>query len=118
MDLRGEEARKLLGEESFKLLGTWLDSVDREAVFKAAEGVSNYAVKDEEGKVIAEFEASPETAETVASLLIRAVETQREKLAAWMVAHSFTTGHGDTQEDLLKELAWQVELLRDASVGL
>lgn len=35
-----------------------------------------------------------------------------EKLAAWMLANSFATGHGDTMEDLLGELGWQVKELR------
>lgn len=35
-----------------------------------------------------------------------------EKLAAWMLANSFATGHGDTMEDLLGELDWQVKELR------
>jgi hypothetical protein len=30
------------------------------------------------------------------------------KLAAWMMAQGYATGHGDTTEDLLKELEWQV----------
>ena len=34
---------------------------------------------------------------------------ERNKLAAWMIKHSFATGHGDTVEDLLKELEWQIE---------
>src|SRR6266705_2124423 len=33
----------------------------------------------------------------------------REPLAAWMIQNSFATGHGDTVEDLLKELKWQIE---------
>ena len=36
----------------------------------------------------------------------------REKLAAWMIAHSFATGHGDTFDDILGELSCQVERLR------
>jgi sulfur relay (sulfurtransferase) DsrC/TusE family protein len=31
----------------------------------------------------------------------------REKVAKWMVERSYATGHGDTVEDLLKELEWQ-----------
>lgn len=31
-----------------------------------------------------------------------------EKLARWMIRNSFATGHGDTLEDLLTELEWQV----------
>jgi hypothetical protein len=33
---------------------------------------------------------------------------EREKVAKWMVERSYATGHGDTVEDLLKELEWQV----------
>ena len=38
--------------------------------------------------------------------LVRADE--RNKLASWMMAQGYATGHGDTTEDLLKELEWQV----------
>jgi hypothetical protein len=34
--------------------------------------------------------------------------SDRELLAAWMVANGFMTGHGDTVADLLNELTWQV----------
>ena len=34
---------------------------------------------------------------------------EREKLAAWMTRQGYATGHGDTVEDLLKELEWQIE---------
>ena len=34
---------------------------------------------------------------------------EREKLAAWMMRQGYATGHGDTTEDLLKELDWQIE---------
>ena len=33
---------------------------------------------------------------------------EREKVAAWMMQRGYATGHGDTTEDLLKELEWQV----------
>ena len=33
---------------------------------------------------------------------------EREKVAKLMVERSYATGHGDTVEDLLKELEWQV----------
>jgi hypothetical protein len=36
----------------------------------------------------------------------------REALAKWMIAYGFTTGHGDTQADLLAELGPQIEALR------
>ena len=31
------------------------------------------------------------------------------QLAAWMTRQGYATGHGDTIEDLLKELEWQIE---------
>jgi hypothetical protein len=36
-------------------------------------------------------------------------DAKREKLAAWMIQRGFATGHGDSTEDLLKELEWQIE---------
>ena len=39
--------------------------------------------------------------------IVRADE--RNKLAAWMIAKGYATGHGDTIEGLLEELRWQVE---------
>jgi hypothetical protein len=33
---------------------------------------------------------------------------EREKVAAWMVSHLYATGHGDTTEDMLEELEWQI----------
>jgi len=32
---------------------------------------------------------------------------ERKKVAKWMVERSFATGHGDTIEDLLREIDWQ-----------
>ena len=34
---------------------------------------------------------------------------EREKVAAWMMARGYATGHGNTTEDLLKELSWQID---------
>ena len=41
------------------------------------------------------------------AFLVAAVE--RNKLAAWMIERGYATGHGDSTEDLLKELEWQIE---------
>jgi hypothetical protein len=35
-------------------------------------------------------------------------QEEREKVAAWMMRQGYATGHGDTVEDLLKELEWQI----------
>lgn len=36
------------------------------------------------------------------------VLAERNKLAQWMMAQGYATGHGDTMEQLLKELEWQI----------
>jgi hypothetical protein len=33
---------------------------------------------------------------------------EREKVAAWMIKKGYATGHGDSVEDLLQELDWQI----------
>jgi hypothetical protein len=33
---------------------------------------------------------------------------ERNKVASWMMTKGYATGHGDTVEDLLRELEWQV----------
>lgn len=33
---------------------------------------------------------------------------ERNKLAQWMMARGYATGHGETVEDLLQELEWQI----------
>lgn len=33
---------------------------------------------------------------------------ERNKVAAWMIERSYATGPGDTTEDLLNELEWQI----------
>jgi hypothetical protein len=37
------------------------------------------------------------------------VAVEREKVAEWMMAHAYATGHGETTEELLEELGWQIE---------
>ena len=34
---------------------------------------------------------------------------EREKVADWMIHRGYATGHGDTIQDLLKELNWQAK---------
>ncbi len=33
---------------------------------------------------------------------------ERNKVASWMMARGYATGHGDSIEDLLQELDWQI----------
>ena len=34
---------------------------------------------------------------------------ERNKVAQWMMDQGYATGHGETVEDLLKELTWQIQ---------
>ena len=38
--------------------------------------------------------------------------SDKERLAIWMIEHGFATGHGDTLDDLLHEMSWQIAELR------
>jgi hypothetical protein len=46
-----------------------------------------------------------ETLERFAALVAAA---EREKVAQWMMQRGYATGHGNTIEDLLAELDWQI----------
>ena len=41
------------------------------------------------------------------------IAVECERVAAWMLANGFATGHGETTDDLLHELARQVDELRE-----
>ena len=34
--------------------------------------------------------------------------SDKEKVAQWMIRQGYATGHGDTVEDLIKELEWHI----------
>ena len=51
-------------------------------------------------------EERPEIIKAVTALQERLA--QPEQVAAWMMQQGYATGHGDTIEDLLQELEWQV----------
>ena len=38
-----------------------------------------------------------------------AMIVNRQKVAKWMISRGYATGRGDTIEDLLRELDWQIE---------
>jgi hypothetical protein len=47
----------------------------------------------------------------------RAFNKSRETLVTWMLLHGFSARHGDTLEDLLQELHYQVEAWREAATS-
>jgi len=49
--------------------------------------------------------ASPQRLLSFAVLVAAA---EREKVARWMMERGYATGHGDSVEDLLNELDWQI----------
>ena len=70
--------------------------MDREAVIRMAREAGLAYGSDEK----------PLSSVTRFAALVTA--TERNKLAAWMIERGYATGHGDTGEDLLKELEWQI----------
>ena len=71
--------------------------MDREAVIRMAREAGLAYGSDEK----------PLGSVTRFSELVAAAE--REKVAQWMMAQGYSTGHGDTVEHLMKELEWQIE---------
>ena len=51
------------------------------------------------------FVMYPDDIERFAALV---AAQEREKVARWMTERGYATGHGDTIEDLLNELDWQI----------
>ena len=51
-------------------------------------------------------------ADTAEHIYTKGIKTgaaaEREKVAQWMIQRGYATGHGDTLEDLLQELDWQI----------
>ena len=76
--------------------------MDREEIIRTARG-AGFKV-DWQHADVAEIKAK--RYEYFAALV---ADAEREKLAAWMMSQGYATGHGDTVEDLLKELEWQIE---------
>ena len=64
--------------------------------------------RDDIIKMAKEAGASFETAESMFKFATLVAAAEREKVAAWMIARGYTTGHGDTIEELLQELDWQI----------
>ena len=75
--------------------------MDREEVIKLAQK-AGFDPHD----MSADFTCNLIDIERFAKLVAAA---EREKLAAWMIERGYATGHGDSTEDLLKELEWQIE---------
>ena len=75
----------------------------REDIIRMAReaGLSDTGVR--EGFIF--FQPGTDGLERFAALVAAA---ERNKVAQWMIARSYATGHGDTVEDLLKELAQSV----------
>ena len=74
-------------------------SVSREEIIKLARQAGAIFGNMEEAAAVAPI------FERFAALVAAA---EREKVARWHIGSGYTTGHGDTIEDLLVELEWQV----------
>lgn len=65
--------------------------------------------KDEVAKIVEGMPDGMDVDDYLVELVNRAIYLEREKVAKWMIAQGYATGHGDTTEDLLKELEWQIK---------
>ena len=75
--------------------------------------------KEEIAELIGALPQGLDANEFIYKLVNWAVDIEREKVAKWMMGQGYATGHGDTIEDLLKELEWQVaEREREACAKL
>jgi hypothetical protein len=57
---------------------------------------------------IPEFENNESQADNILRFATLVAAAEREKVARWMMERGYSTGHGDTTEDLLQELDWQI----------
>lgn len=60
------------------------------------------------------YQWSDKIANEIDAAIDDAVSAEREKVAAFMISRSYATGHGDTTENLLKELGEQLDERDDA----
>jgi hypothetical protein len=58
---------------------------------------------------IPEFDNNESQADNILRFAALVAAAKREKVARWMMERGYATGHGDTIEDLLTELEWQVK---------
>ena len=77
--------------------------MNREDIIRMAKECGAYPAANVDGALLFWSESQVERFATI----IAAAE--RENLAAWMIERGYATGHGDTTEDLLKELNWQID---------
>ena len=78
--------------------------MNREEIIRMAREACDQAPREDWNSTAWVF--GDETLERFAALVAAA---EREKVAAWMIERGYATGHGDTTEDLLRELEWQIE---------
>jgi glycosyltransferase A (GT-A) superfamily protein (DUF2064 family) len=57
---------------------------------------------------IPEFENNESQADNILRFAALVAAAEREKVARWMMERGYATGHGDSTEDLLQELDWQI----------
>jgi hypothetical protein len=68
-------------------------------------------IKGKSPKSVSRWSTDSMTAETGEPLYVYGAEACqcRETVAKWMIREGFSTGHGDSLEDLLGELSWQIK---------
>ena len=76
--------------------------------FYQLERFAALVIAEKEKQIIAANAPEIERINTYIKELEEAVAAEREKVAQWMMRQGYATGHGESIEDLLKELEWQI----------
>lgn len=101
-----EEIIKLAREAGFNVEQGFLLRVT--GIDEDLERFAALVIAEKEKQIIAANAPEIERINTYIKELEEAVAAEREKVAQWMMTKGYATGHGDSIEDLMKELEWQI----------
>ena len=84
-------------------------NIERFAELVLANAAKEAQVSDAFAKALGQVDAHLASVSARVKTVEDAVLEEREKVARWMMERGYATGHGDTIEDLLTELEWQLK---------
>ena len=92
--------------------------MNREEIIRMAQEAGGYLAELPNGDAWL-FDDKQQLERFFNAAYVAGAAAEREKVARWQIGSGYTTGHGDTIEDLLVELEWQVrESEREACAEL
>jgi len=78
----------------------------QDEIIEMARQAGFYA--DEDGAINDGIETAADFSQELEAFAKLVAAKEREKVAKWQIGSGYSTGHGETIEDLLVELEWQV----------